>query len=641
MIATWMVYCVLCAVGLTLAAILAERVLLAGRGPVRGVWVSAVALSLIVPLVAYRAAQQRSDAPAIVSAGVGVVAPVGPADASIATAPSSAASATHAETPSWNWRAAVARIDRPLMIAWASLSAALLLYFVAGVIVLALMRRRWQQREVLGVRVFVSEKTGPAIVGAISPAIVVPEWVLEMEASRLALMLCHEQEHRRAGDGRLLAAAQLAVIAMPWNIALWWQVMRLRLAVELDCDARVLREGDARIYGDLLLTAARPQRPGLIGATAFAERAAQLERRIQVLARHRTHTSRVARAVAAGVGLVAVSVAWAAPRPAVSVHSPVFAEVPAVHVTPTRQPTVAVQPLPPAKAAPRVVEKKPVVTPVSFQPSDSAPRAVSLGSLGPCLRVGSNTSAFVDSLYLRLFDGIKLTSDQEVIACVTLINLEHDQAIKDQEANAVVAARQAQRVALETVRNAALRELLTTDADRAAFDASAAQAASGERGGGGFGRGGGAGARGAGGAIVSVVGDSAFRLMVARDTIAGGRERVGGGRAGGGGRVGGTGDVIRVAATVGQVMNQMTYQRLFNGITLTAEQQARAQEMIAKTQTDIQAALTALVIPPALLRVNPFNGAVLMAPESAEVLFSLPSNEADRTKLRERINVRR
>src|SRR5262249_58279568 len=28
--------------------------------------------------------------------------------------------------------------------------------------------------------------------------------------------------------------------ALPWNVALWWQRSRLRLAVEMDCDARVL-----------------------------------------------------------------------------------------------------------------------------------------------------------------------------------------------------------------------------------------------------------------------------------------------------------------------------------------------------------------------------------------------------------------
>ena len=54
MIAAWMLYCALCALGLSLAAVLAERALLAARGSVRYVWVAAVLLSFVVPAAAYR-----------------------------------------------------------------------------------------------------------------------------------------------------------------------------------------------------------------------------------------------------------------------------------------------------------------------------------------------------------------------------------------------------------------------------------------------------------------------------------------------------------------------------------------------------------------------------------------------------------
>ena len=74
----------------------------------------------------------------------------------------------------------------------------------------------------------------------------------------------------------MLALAQLALLVMPWNLALWWQIRRLRVAVELDCDARVLRSGDVRFYGDLLLDVARPRQARLIGVTAFAERAVEV-----------------------------------------------------------------------------------------------------------------------------------------------------------------------------------------------------------------------------------------------------------------------------------------------------------------------------------------------------------------------------
>jgi hypothetical protein len=43
---------------------------------------------------------------------------------------------------------------------------------------------------------------------------------------------------------------------MPWNPALWWQLSRLRLAIELDCDARVIarKAGDAIAYSRLLVS---------------------------------------------------------------------------------------------------------------------------------------------------------------------------------------------------------------------------------------------------------------------------------------------------------------------------------------------------------------------------------------------------
>ena len=35
----------------------------------------------------------------------------------------------------------------------------------------------------------------------------------------------------------------MAVVLMPWNLPLWWQWRRLRFAIEVDCDARVLASG--------------------------------------------------------------------------------------------------------------------------------------------------------------------------------------------------------------------------------------------------------------------------------------------------------------------------------------------------------------------------------------------------------------
>ncbi len=314
MIAQWMLYCVVCALGLSLAAVVAEQTLLAGRVPVRHVWTLAVLLSLVVPAVAYRVAS-RPTATIVAVADDPALATATLADSLASTSP---VAAVHAQptAPRWNLRSALTRADAPLAIAWLTLSSALIAHFLCGTIALAWMRRWWRRDTVQGIDVLVSEATGPALVGALSPAIVVPEWTLAMDAAQVGLMLRHEQEHRRARDGQLLTLAHFALIAMPWNVALWWQLMRLRVAVELDCDARVLRDADARSYGDLLLEVARPRRRlALMGATAFAERASQLERRIKAIGERRGSASRRARLGAAAVGVVVVSAAWVAPRP--------------------------------------------------------------------------------------------------------------------------------------------------------------------------------------------------------------------------------------------------------------------------------------------------------------------------------------
>lgn len=345
MIAAWMLYCAVCALGLSVAAILAERVLLAGRGPVRYVWLGALVLSLFIPIVALRNPSRPRPADPVrlvtqdaarTAAHGAVVAATRPISV-LASPPTGRATSTPVRR--WDWRATLAHADRPLTVAWLMLSSALAVYFFGGIAVLSMMRRTWQPRVVLGVPVFVSEHTGPALVGAVSPAIVVPKWALDMEPRQLALMLQHEQEHRRARDGQLLTVAQLALIAMPWNAALWWQLVRLRVAVEMDCDARVLRDADARSYGDLLLEVVRPGRGlRLVGATAFAERTTQLERRIRVMVRRRDPSSRGARALAASIALATMTAAWAAPRPAALVVFPVLTATPAPALLPVQLP---------------------------------------------------------------------------------------------------------------------------------------------------------------------------------------------------------------------------------------------------------------------------------------------------------------
>ncbi|HUH12583.1 MAG TPA: M56 family metallopeptidase, partial [Longimicrobiales bacterium] len=161
-----------------------------------------------------------------------------------------------------------------------------------------------------GVSVLVSPHTGPATVGVVRPEIVLPRWALALADGARRLMLAHEREHLRAGDPRLLFAGTLLAMALPWNLPLWWQLRRLRLAVELDCDARVLRAGgNAATYGNLLLEVGRRRAGVPVLSAALAEGKSFLERRIGNLAESAgVSVRRVVGLAAVATGLLALAV---------------------------------------------------------------------------------------------------------------------------------------------------------------------------------------------------------------------------------------------------------------------------------------------------------------------------------------------
>jgi hypothetical protein len=648
MIAAWMVYCSLCALALACAADLAERVLLAGRGPVRLVWVAAIALSLLVPAAAFRFARRSAGAGAGASLSRGAV-----SDAVLDTAfgpPALGATPAAAQAVSSDWRAtarvrvsnlqrSAAPFDTLLVLAWFALSLLVALNVAGGMLALAWLRRSWKRRIVLGVPVFVAERVGPAVVGALSPAIVVPEWVLGLQPAHLALMLRHEEEHRRAGDRQLLTVAQLALIAMPWNVALLWQMVRLRMAVELDCDARVLRDADPRSYGDLLLEVARPRRgAGLIGATAFAERATQLERRIRVLGRHRARTSRVARSAAVCIGLAAVTAAWAAPRPPVAGSA-------------RPKPSITVPSPSRTRAVAPVVSPKPAIRTKTLSGSDGVPQvalparpiaasAVIAGAAAPCAQTSEQgRTPSLDSIFALLFDGIALAANQRAAACELLAQLQQQQFAADETAAAASLGIAERARALQARRDTALRALLTNDVDRVAFDVRAALSGTGG-GAGGRGRSGGPRPDLAGGGRVggarergALIADTVVYSMVARGRAVG--DTIIYGRGGRGGEVRpGAVSFGELPAAVASQMANLTFQRLFDGIALTPAQEAVARTLIVETQQQI---LAQTMLRPIWLRVNSRTRLVAMRPSSASALLALVFNDADRATLQSRI----
>jgi beta-lactamase regulating signal transducer with metallopeptidase domain len=198
------------------------------------------------------------------------------------------------------------------LLLWVSLS----LFAGAGLLVIhtLMMRRRrqWARVERAGhAPLRITPESGPYVVGVFAPEVVIPEWVHALSPTDRALILAHEDAHIAAHDPLLLCTAALGVVCMPWHPAMWWMYRRLRLAIELDCDQRLLRAGVAADrYGNLLLTAAQyrqqpPQGPHH-WSPAFAARPSHLERRLLAMTTRRTAPQRRVSVAAGALGLVLV-----------------------------------------------------------------------------------------------------------------------------------------------------------------------------------------------------------------------------------------------------------------------------------------------------------------------------------------------
>ena len=272
MIATWMVYTVVVGMLVSLAALAAERALLLAGKPVRGIWAAALVLSILIPAVSPRLPWHFAlpSVPAL-----------SPIQSVTASAPSTTLpEAGGAEVVARGWS-----VDGTLLVVWGSCAGILALYLMYAIGVLQGRRREWRRESLDGIPVLVSRDIGPAVIGWRRLDIVVPEWVRDLEQSARTLILRHEMEHVLRQDPRLLMRTWLGLVAMPWNPALWWQLRRLRRAIELDCDARVVASGvEVFRYGSVLLEAVgRCNRGGLPAFAAFAERAEDLEARIKAL----------------------------------------------------------------------------------------------------------------------------------------------------------------------------------------------------------------------------------------------------------------------------------------------------------------------------------------------------------------------
>jgi beta-lactamase regulating signal transducer with metallopeptidase domain len=320
MIAAWMLYSVAVGVLMGVAALAGDRYFRLVRLPVRWVWIGGILATLLlsgVALIRVTTAAATVPVQGIVEGYLVEAAHPAATDSYIMRAANVIADVARdvrtaaAATAERVYRAAATYggAGRALAIAWGAASAVLLLILCGTLLRLRRARLAWRSHRIADVQVLISHDAGPALVGLLRPAIVVPSWLLAESPERQQLVVQHEDEHRRAGDHALLAGACMAVCLMPWNIALWWLLLRTRLAVELDCDARVLRRGvQPRSYGSLLLEIAGRTRGRPFGAPALTDSRTHLERRLIAMTDDMRTPGR-ARTVAAGLAAVLLGAA--------------------------------------------------------------------------------------------------------------------------------------------------------------------------------------------------------------------------------------------------------------------------------------------------------------------------------------------
>jgi BlaR1 peptidase M56 len=306
MIAAWMLYGLLVSGMLALGAWLLEGAVRMRGGPVRFLWLGALAGS--VALVAL--APVRMDAPESAPTP-GIAIPLGPGAATAAGPDGLAEIAARAlgtirEGLAWPLRQAAeigdSAVGRALAAGWGLLSAVLLVIAAATALRVRRARRAWPRAEIAGEAARVAPGTGPAVLGIFRPEIVLPAWLLKAPEDEQRLVVLHEREHVRARDPLVLAAGCVAAALLPWSPAAWWMLLRLRAAVELDCDTRVLRGGvPRRAYGSLLIDMAGREPWLFLSVPAFAGAPSTLERRLRAM---NTRLSRPARARAGALGIL-------------------------------------------------------------------------------------------------------------------------------------------------------------------------------------------------------------------------------------------------------------------------------------------------------------------------------------------------
>jgi len=306
MIAAWMLYLLIISGLLSVAGLSAEKAARWIHLPVRAIWAAALFGTPVFAVVVTR------------TGGLSLFGRVAGASSGPATPRlSGAAEPTSALVAAWDTiQASAGTLDGPLLILWIAASTAVMIALLVSMRRLYVASREWPRQRVDGNEVRVSEGLGPAVLGFGRAEVVLPTWVLEQDPASRRLIVLHETEHLKARDGALLFSGLLVAAAIPWNPFAWWQLRQLRLAVELDCDRRVLRSGvGLREYASLLVEAGSRRAVPLGSAAAFVHFDSQLGRRIRMMMENRKAPRYVPAAVALTMAAAILVVACSAPAP--------------------------------------------------------------------------------------------------------------------------------------------------------------------------------------------------------------------------------------------------------------------------------------------------------------------------------------
>ena len=260
---------------LSVAALVAEFAAKQRRTSKRWIWMTTIGASLLLPLIIPNVTIQIPNL-------------IGPQNTTRVIALRDATSvhlpmaALDPGMPDANARAY--RLQSMFHSIWLAMSLLMLIGVVLSGCLLYWRKRRWVQGSLCGRSVMIAPDVGPAVVGLLRPRIVVPTWLLQDSVIRQQFVLAHEQSHLDAGDPQMLTIALCLLIAMPWNLPLWWQFHRLRRAIEVDCDARVLRDGlDVAEYCEALIQVGQSQSSYIGAVAAMSESGSFLEQRIKVM----------------------------------------------------------------------------------------------------------------------------------------------------------------------------------------------------------------------------------------------------------------------------------------------------------------------------------------------------------------------